>query len=206
MSESAQPTTSDFEPLYEFTSVIDRIPLDTMFPKEQPLEIEIGAGDGSFIDQWHQLHPERNYLALERLLGRLTKIRKKALRSGLCNLICIRAEASYFTDYLLPAQWARAFHIYFPDPWPKKRHQKNRLIQPGYAAAVWRALEPGGAVYLRTDDVPYFTHMKEVFASVAGLFAETETPAELAAVTTDFERFFNAKGIPTNYAAYRRIG
>lgn len=206
MSESAQPTTSDFEPLYEFTSVIDRIPLDTMFPKEQPLEIEIGAGDGSFIDQWHQLHPERNYLALERLLGRLTKIRKKALRSSLCNLICIRAEASYFTDYLLPAQWARAFHIYFPDPWPKKRHHKNRLIQPGYAAAVWRALEPGGVVYLRTDDVPYFTHMKEVFASVTGLFAETETPAELAAVTTDFERFFNAKGIPTNYAAYRRIG
>ncbi len=206
MSESAPPTTSDFEPIYELQSVIDRIPVTSMFPKRQPLEIEIGAGDGSFIDQWHQLRPETNYLALERLLGRLTKIRKKALRSGLRNLLGIRVEAAFFTDYLLPSQCATAFHIYFPDPWPKKRHHKNRLIQAGYAAAVWRALERGGVVYLRTDDVPYFTHMKEVFASLTGLFAETETPGELSAVTTDFERFFNAKGIPTNYAAYRRIG
>ncbi len=206
MSETANAPAPDFEPLYELQSVIDRLPLWTMFPNFQPLEVEIGAGDGSFIDQWHRLHPERNFLALERLLGRLTKIRKKALRSGQRNLLGIRVEAAYFTDYLLPAQCATAFHIYFPDPWPKKRHHKNRLIQPGYAAAVWSALEPGGVVYLRTDDVPYFTHMKEVFASVTGLFAETETPAELAAVTTDFERMFNAQGIPTNYGAYRRIG
>ena len=102
MSESTLPKTTDFEPLYELQSVIDRIPVTSMFPRRQPLEVEIGAGDGSFIDQWHQLHPERNYLALERLLGRLTKIRKKALRSGLCNLLGVRVEAAFFTDYLYP--------------------------------------------------------------------------------------------------------
>lgn len=206
MSDGSKPPAPDFEPLYDLQDLLWPLNIRKMYPNLQPLEVEIGAGDGSFIDQWHRLHPERNFLALERLLGRLTKIRKKALKSGLKNLLGIRVEAAYFTHYLLPAQCASAFHIYFPDPWPKKRHHKNRLIQPGYAAGVWRALECGGVVYLRTDDVPYFTHMKEVFASLPGLFAETETPAELAAVTTDFERFFNAKGIPTNYAAYRRIG
>jgi hypothetical protein len=61
-------------------------------------------------------------------------------------------------------------------------------------------------VFLRTDDVPYFAHMKEVFGGLPALFAEAETPPELAAVTTDFERLFNGRGIPTNRAAYRRIG
>ncbi len=206
MIASAQAPATDFEPLYALDDVLARLPVGTMFPKSQPLEVEIGAGDGSFIDQWHRLHPERNFLALERLLGRLMKIRKKALRSGLRNLLGIRVEAAYFTEYLLPPGCASAFHIYFPDPWPKKRHHKNRLIQPPYAESVWRALAPGGVVYLRTDDVEYFAQIREVFGGMPALFAETETPQDLAAVTTDFEQLFNGRGIPTNRAAYRRLG
>jgi tRNA G46 methylase TrmB len=76
------------------------------------------------------------------------------------------------------------------------------LIQGPVLEALAGALRPGGIVYLRTDNAEYFEQMLEVFAAASN-FAAVETPAELKAVTTDFEREFNAQGIPTRYAAYR---
>ena len=103
----------------------------------------------------------------------------------------------------MPRQSVSALHIYFPDPWPKKRHQRHRLISPRFPELAQQALAPGGVVYLRTDDASYFTQMQEVFAGRTD-FKPAETPAELCAVLTDFERQFNARGIATRRAAYRR--
>ena len=166
--------------------------------------MEIGSGDGSFLAQYAKLHPETNFLGVERLLGRLRKLDKKARRLALDNLKIVRIEAAYFTEYLLPPNSVRAVHIYFPDPWPKARHAKNRLIQPDYLNSVRKALEENGAIYLRTDDTDYFEQMREVLSETRGLEL-IETPDELAAVTTDFERHFNEQGTATNHAAYRKI-
>lgn len=185
-------------------SYVERLSLAEMFPVERPVEVEIGSGDGSFLAEYARLHPETNFLGVERLLGRLRKLDKKARRLGLDNLRIIRIEAAYFTEYLLPPGSARALHIYFPDPWPKAKHAKNRLIQTAYLASVRKALAENGALYLRTDDAPYFEQMREVLAEAPGL-EPIDTPSELAVVTTDFERYFNAQGTPTNYAAYRTI-
>jgi tRNA (guanine-N7-)-methyltransferase len=184
-------------------SYVDRLDLAAMFPAAQPLEVELGAGDGSFLVQWAQAHPERNFLGVERLLGRLRKIDRKGRRAGLTNLRALRLEAAYTLEYLLPLHAVDALHVYFPDPWPKKRHHKNRLINPRFPVLAARVLAPGGTVFLRTDDADYFAQMREVFG-VATDFTEIETPAELAAVPTDFEREFNARGIATRRAAYRR--
>ena len=173
-----------------------------MFAVAQPLEVEIGCGDGGFLLQYAALHPEKNFLGVERLSGRIGKLDRKGRRAGRLNLRLMRVEAGYFVGYLLPARSVAAVHIYFPDPWPKKRHHKNRLVQPAFVAELAQALEPGGVVYLRTDDGEYFAQMLEVFGG-AGEFAATETPAELKATVTDFERGFNSRGIPTKYAAYR---
>lgn len=163
--------------------------------------MELGSGDGSFLARWAALHPARNFLGVERLLGRLRKLDRKAQRGGLTNLRLMRIEAGYFLEYLLPAQSVDTLHLYFPDPWPKRKHRKNRLVNARFAELTARILAPQGIVYLRTDDADYFAQMQEVFAS-ARPFRLSETPENLAGVVTDFERGFQARGVGTFRAAY----
>mgnify|MGYP005625552297 FL=1 len=191
--------------IHPITSAIEPIDLAKLFPAEQPLEFEIGSGDGSFTLQYALAHPGTNIVALERLLGRITKLDRKGHRAGLKNLRLLRAEAAYVLEYLLPPGRLDAIHVYFPDPWPKKRHHKNRLISEPFPPLAERLLKAEGVVYLRTDNVEYFEQMLEVFDRVVG-FERTETPEPLKALVTDFEQQFNANGIPTNYAAYQKNG
>lgn len=177
-------------------SWLERLPLGKLFARAQLLEVELGAGDGSFLAQWAEAHPERNFIGVERLLGRLRKLDRKAQRFGLRNLRLMRIEAAYFMEYLLPSGSLAALHVYFPDPWPKRKHRKNRLVNEAFVAAAARALAPGGVVWLRTDHAEYFEQMTAVFGA-ATEFRALETPPELAGVVTDFEREFNARGIGT---------
>jgi tRNA (guanine-N7-)-methyltransferase len=184
-------------------SILEPLPIRTLFGREQPLHVELGAGDGSFLAAYAHAHREWNFIGVERLLGRLRKIEKKARRAGLENVRVARIEAEYFTRYLLPANSAAAIHIYFPDPWPKRRHWKNRLINPEFTRVLQKALVPGGVAYLRTDDTPYFAQMIESFSG-NGAFEKIETPEELLAFVTDFERGFHARRVATQHASYRR--
>jgi|TARA_B100001079_G_scaffold239696_1_gene224122 tRNA (guanine-N7-)-methyltransferase len=191
--------------IHPITSAIEPIDLAGLFPAEQPLELELGCGDGSFTMQYALAHPDRNIVALERLLGRITKLDRKGHRAGLKNLRLLRAEAAYVLEYLLLPGTLDAIHVYFPDPWPKKRHHKNRLISEPFPSLGKRLLKDKGIVYLRTDNIEYFEQMLEVFDS-AVRFERTETPGPLKALVTDFEQEFNAQGIPTNHAAYGKTG
>ena len=138
------------------------------------------------------------------MLGRLQKLDKKGRRIGLENTRGVRIESAYFLQYLLPPNTATALHVYFPDPWPKKKHRRHRLINESFPALSRTVLVPGGTVFLRTDDADYFQQMTEVFDSV-NIFEKTETPAALAEITTDFERDFNSQGIPTLRATYKLL-
>ncbi len=182
--------------------MIERLRFDTLFRTNRPVELELGSGDGSFLAAYATLHPEVNFLGVERLLGRLRKLDRKGLRRGLANLRLVRCEAQYLTEYLLPPGLISAIHVYFPDPWPKRKHRKNRLVNEEFTRVAQKALLPGGMVYLRTDDEDYFAQMREVFGNTAA-FVEGETPAELSAVVTDFERNFLARGVGTRRAAYK---
>lgn len=190
--------------VYEFKSIVEPMDLGELFPVAQPLEVELGCGDASFLAEYARRHPVTNFLGVERLLGRIKKLDRKGRLAGLTNLRGVRIESAYFLQYLLPAQCAVAVHIYFPDPWPKKKHHRHRLINAAFPALARRVLQPGGVVYVRTDDQDYFTQMTEVFGA-ATEFEAVATPAELAGVLTDFERDFQAQGIPTLAAAYRSL-
>jgi tRNA (guanine-N7-)-methyltransferase len=190
--------------LHEFRTILEPLNLTEHFPTPQSLEVELGCGDGSFILEWARRNPGRNFLAVERLLGRIRKPDKRGRRLGLTNLNLVRIEISYFLEFLLPPASTEVIHVYFPDPWPKVKHRKHRLINERFPALACRALKPGGLVYLRTDHVEYFTQMLTVFGANKS-FVEVETPAELAAVTTDFEREFNTQGIPTNRSAWQKL-
>lgn len=188
--------------MFALASIVDRVDLSRVFPRPQPLEVELGSGDGSFLLEWARNHPERNFLGIERLLGRVKKLDRKTLRAGLTNLRSIRIESAYFLEYLLPRNTAEALHIYFPDPWPKRRHERHRLISPRFPLIAAQSLLPDGRVYLRTDSRDYFSQMLEVFAG-ATTFQRVETPAALLEVKTDFEREFNAQGVPTQHTAFQ---
>jgi len=190
--------------IVRFQSIVEPLPLGSLFAVERPLEIELGAGDGSFLAAYAQANRETNFIGVERLLGRLRKIDKKARRAGLDNVRLLRIEAEYFTRYLIPPGSARAVHIYFPDPWPKRKHWKNRLIDSEFVDILARVLKPEGMVFLRTDDRPYFEQMLASFTGKT-TFQKMETPPELQAFITDFERGFHARGVSTLHAAYRRV-
>ena len=186
----------------QLSSIVEPLDLAALFPQPQPLEVELGCGDASFLVEYARRNPQKNFLGVERLLGRIQKLHRKGERLALTNLRGVRIESAYFLEYLLPPHSAAALHIYFPDPWPKKKHRKHRLINEDFPALARRALAPGGTVFLRTDDADYFQQMNEVFGA-AKEFEKADTPAALAEITTDFERDFNAREIPTLRAAYK---
>ena len=189
--------------ILELVSILEPFKLSMVFQKKQPLEIELGCGDASFLVAYAHKHPQNNFIGVERLLGRIQKLDRKGRRAELTNLRGVRIESAYFLQYLLPPHAAAAVHIYFPDPWPKKKHHRHRIINEAFPALAHTALAPKGTVFLRTDHGEYFQQMNDVFKACKD-FSEVETPADLAEMTTDFEHHFNAQGIPTLRAAFQR--
>lgn len=189
--------------IYQLPTVLKPLDLAELFPRVQPLEVELGCGDASFLIEYAARHPETNFIGVERLLGRLQKLDRKGRRAGLKNVRGVRIESAYFLKYLLPKHSTNVLHIYFPDPWPKKKHRRHRLINEQFPSLAGTVLKPGGHIFLRTDDSDYFAQMNEVF-DTAKEFEKVATPTSLSEIATDFEREFNARGIPTLRLAYRR--
>lgn len=191
--------------IVELQTILEPLDLVALFPKSQPLEIELGCGDASFLLSYAHAHPESNFIGVERLGGRIRKLDRKGRRAGLTNLRGVRIESGYFLEYLVPPKSATALHVYFPDPWPKRKHLKNRFINERFTQIAQRVLTPGGIVYLRTDHEDYFEQMTRVFAANPA-FRAVETPTDLSALLTDFEADFQKQGIQTLRAAYELIG
>ena len=200
----ATPRTPPAEGLiYPLPSILERIDLGKLFATPQPLEVELGCGDASFLLNYAKANPHHNFIGVERLLGRVNKIDRKGRRLGLTNLRGVRIESGYFLEYLLPAHCAEALHIYFPDPWPKLKHRRHRFINERFPTLAHHTLQPHGKVFLRTDDTDYFEQMLRVLADDKH-FQKIETPPALLELKTDFETEFNAQGIPTLHATYQR--
>lgn len=127
-----------------------------VFGRVAPVEVDLGAGDGIYAEARARREPERDFVAVERLLGRATKIAKKASRGGLRNLRVLRLESSYFIKSLCSSGSLEAVTLRYPDPWPKRRHHGNRILNSAFAADLARAIRPSGLLKLTTDDVDYF--------------------------------------------------
>ncbi len=177
------------------TSLLDPLRLEDLFDTPRPTELELGSGDGNFLFEHATAHPDHNFLGVERLLGRLRKLDKKARRASLTNLRLLRIEARYLVTYLLPPAAFSALHIYFPDPWPKEKHARHRLINPAFPALAARIHAARATIHLRTDDLKYFDQMQDAFTATP--FNPVDTPSDLTARKTDFEKEFNADGRPT---------
>lgn len=161
----------------------------SIFPDaSRPLELDVGCGDGTFLLQMAAHYPERDFLGIERLSGRIRKICRRAVREGLTNVRVIHLESAYTLSWLLPAGCASRVHLLFPDPWPKKRHAFHRFVHPDNLAGIHRVLAPGASFLFKTDHGDYYTEATEVvdasplFTRLPGLNATEFYP------TTDFEQ------------------
>ena len=157
MQCSRPPEPSEFMPADYFR----RHSADDIFGNDHPLEIDLGCGDGSFLIEMAQHYPERNFLGVERLLGRVRGVCKRIQELGLTNVKVLRLESQYTLEYLLAPASVSRLHLLCPDPWPKARHHKRRLVQQEFLHILQKTLSPGGEFLFKTDHPEYFEWVLE---------------------------------------------
>jgi tRNA (guanine-N7-)-methyltransferase len=177
------------------------IDLSAIFGRHAPIEIEIGAGKGEFIIERAAEFLDRDFMAVE-LSGTIARVLAvRCGRAGLDNLRVARMDARTLINLMLETSSVSAYHIYFPDPWPKERHVKHRLFTPTLAANIYRTLAPGAIAYIATDVRDYAA---EIFQMVdtAGLIRAVD--AVPGAERTGFARKYVAVGKPIYSGSFRK--
>jgi len=170
-----------------------RIDFVRLFGRVGPVHIEIGAGKGTFVVHQAKVQPDDNFLAIE-WAGRYYRHAVDRIgRWGLTNVRVLRTDAAVFLADSVPEASVDFFHIYFPDPWHKRRHNKRRLICPANLQNIMRCLKTGGQLRIATDHADYFESIKTALAGRKGELEEIDfiRPAgaqEGEYVGTNFER------------------
>jgi tRNA (guanine-N7-)-methyltransferase len=180
-------------------------PLDfeAIYGRRAPLEIDLGCGEGSFLAAIAAENASRNFLGIERLVGRVQSARGKLDRAGLTNARVLRFEISYAVNHLLPASSVAIFHLMFPDPWPKRRHAPRRLFNRDFLAAIHRALAPNGTVRIATDDADYFRQITDV-VSQSPQFKLIPNAIPASAVSK-FEKRFTQGGVEIHRLGLQKV-
>lgn len=186
-----------------------RIDWVRLFGRDAPVELEVGCGKGLFLATAGARHPDRDFFGVEMAFSYARRAADRARKRGLSNVKVAAADARRVVAEQVPDASIAALHVYFPDPWWKKKHKKRRLISAEFVRAAARVLEPGGSLHLATDVEEYFGVMRGVVALHAE-FAEFEIdaptdPTHELDYLTNFERKFRMEGRPIFRAGYRRV-
>jgi tRNA (guanine-N7-)-methyltransferase len=163
-----------------------------IFPRSAPIEIDLGCGDGAFLIAMARANPERNFLGIERLLGRLRKVCRKVVREDLKNARVLRLEVTHAIEHLIPPESVAAFHLLFPDPWPKRRHHRRRAFTTDFLSCIHRALIGGGLFHIATDHAGYFHQIERVIAATNNFIVSAE---QHDFPLTTFEQKFLIRGL-----------
>ena len=156
---------------------------------ERRLEIDLGCGKGRFLLARAAKNPETNFLGIDRMLRRIRKVDNRARRLDRINIRLMRVEAYYAVAHLLPPASVDVYYMFFPDPWPKARHESHRLFNARFLDALHRTLAPGGVAHVATDHLPYFEQLSAIFAADAR-FAPLAPFVPPEDEQTDFERYY----------------
>ncbi len=174
----------------------------------EAVEIEIGYGRGEFLLARAAGRPRVGFLGVELSGRRHLKMARRLARTELSNIRLCRAPAEYLLAECLPASCADRIWINFPDPWPKKRHHRRRLIQPTFAREFARVLAPGGHLEVATDHPEYAAWIAEVLSEVPGLenllAPAPHVPEVPGRTPTAYELEWRAEGRPLHFFRYRR--
>jgi len=180
------------------------VDLAALFGRRAPVELEIGTGKGRFLMESAAARPDRDFLGLEIEREYAILVRERAARRGLANLRVEGLDGKEFVKRRVAPGALAAVHVYFPDPWPKKRHHKRRLFDAAFVAAAASALERNGLLRVSSDHAEYWKVIEEVLGAEAALdrLAPSETGAWSSG--TNYELKFAASGRPVFQAVFRR--
>jgi len=149
-----------------------------LFSNENGVTLEIGFGMGDATAEIAQANPEKNYLGIEVHRPGIGRLLWEIEKRGLCNIRIIEYDAVSVTQKMIPKDSLDAVHIFFPDPWPKKRHRKRRLIQRPFTDSLASCLKQGGYLYMVTDWEDYALHALEELSNTVTLRNVYETFSE----------------------------
>ena len=175
------------------------IDFSALFENDNPVELEIGMGKGTFLTEQSLARPQTNFLGIEWANWYWRYASDRLRRHECLNARTVRAEAMFFIrEHVADASLA-VVHVYFPDPWPKKRHHKRRLIQEPFLQQVQRILVPGGRLQVVTDHADYFQQIEAVVTASPLKIIEYNRPGSAGEgefVGTNFERKYRREGRP----------
>jgi tRNA (guanine-N7-)-methyltransferase len=180
-----------------------------LFGRAAPLEVEVGSGKGLFLRSAAAAQPEVDFLGIE-IAQKYARFAAAGLATrGISNARAVAGDAMRAFREFLPAESLSAVHVYFPDPWWKKRHRKRRIMNDAFLNEVERTLRPGGLLHFWTDVEEYFRESLEVLAGhrqLQGPIDVPETPAEHdMAYRTHFERRMRLHGEAVFRSQYRKV-
>ena len=201
MAKSAAKAASSpgFDPWLSSQRLFPPYVWPEVFGRTAPVELDLGAGDGVYVEARARREPDRNFVAVERLLGRATKIAKKAVRGDLRNLRILRLESAYFLKNLCVPGSVDVITLRYPDPWRKRRHHGNRILTKDFAAGALRVCKKGGRLQLTTDDREYFEWACREVDACPGWKVDADWSGQ-DEPTSEFEEKFKEEG----RAVYRR--
>ncbi|GBD35873.1 tRNA (guanine-N(7)-)-methyltransferase [bacterium HR36] len=177
-----------------------------IFDNRQPVELEVGFGKGGFLLQSALSHPEVNYVGIELEKALVLYVATRLAKRGLRNARLIHGDARRVLPLYFPDACCQAVHVYFPDPWWKRRHKKRRLFQEDFVRHCERILQPGGQLLIASDVEEYFGVMTDLVRTQTRLQpAETPPAPTDPQWMTNFERKALQEGRSVFRAAYRKV-
>lgn len=174
-----------------------------LFGNDRPVEMEIGCGKGGFLLRQAKAHPDRNYFGVEYANKFYRFAADRMARWGVGNVRIVRTDAKVLVIHRLPSACLAALHVYHPDPWPKKRHQKRRLVVPEFAEAAARVLAPGGRWAVQTDHAEYFEQIRQVVLARPEFVQTPYDDPDFGTVDERTETNYETKYLRENRPIYR---
>ncbi len=173
-----------------------------LFGNEKPVRVEYCSGNGEWALEKARQCPDVNWVAVELKFDRVRKIYSKRENQGVQNLFIVCGKAQLFSHFYLPTNSLDAVHINFPDPWPKKRHAKHRLVWACFVESILRTVRPEGTLRLVSDALCYVEQMKKEIEKVSDW---TPFPMEDQSSygSSYFDRLWRSKGRKIYYLHYR---
>jgi tRNA (guanine-N7-)-methyltransferase len=174
-----------------------------LFGNNHPVEVEIGPGTGLFLISRAQLRPDTSFFGIECSRTRAARLCSALERRGILNARAVGADAACVIGNMIPAASVSAYHIYFPDPWWKRRHHQRRLFTPEFTRALERTLVPGGRIYTATDVAEVAALIRRMFGGSASLRIDDRAVSCRVAPTT-FERKGLQRGATIHEAVFAK--
>ncbi|CAN2160437.1 COG0220 Predicted S-adenosylmethionine-dependent methyltransferase [Candidatus Nanopelagicaceae bacterium] len=138
--------------------------LSQIFPKSEKVIMEIGFGMGEATAIIAKNHPNNGYIAVDVHPPGIGKLLARIVENDLTNLKVIEEDVHVVLQHMIPDESLDGIHLFFPDPWPKKKHNKRRIVNEGFLALIHPKIKKGGFIHVATDWVPYAESIQEVFA------------------------------------------